>query len=162
MNILHDPAFWVSVATLTFVVIVFKPAKKAILAALDLRISKVRSELDEARRLREESEKIIAEARTKLAKSEEDAKQILLHAKNEADSIIKITTQKLEKDIEIRKNLALSKIQSLEETSIADIKKNISAFTILAAHTILEENIDEETTKRLDEDSIEKIIKTYH
>lgn len=162
MKFLEDPKFWVAAATVTFVAMVFKPVKKMALAALDARISKVRSELDSARSLREESEKILAEAQEKLAQSEKQAEQILAHAKTEASNIIQFTKQKLEKDIEIRKNLALTKIRSLEESSIAEVKKNISALTILAAHTILEENVDDATIRRFDEDSAERIVKVYH
>ncbi len=162
MKFLEDPKFWVAAATVTFVVIVFKPVKKMVLTALDARISKVRSELDSARSLREESEKILAEAQEKLTKSEEEVKKILLHAKTEASNIIQFTKQKLEKDIEIRKNLTLTKIRSLEESSIAEMRKSISAFTILAAHTILEENVNEDTSQRLDQESAERIGKMYH
>ena len=55
--LMHDPTFWTAIAFVIFVVALFKPVKKALLGGLDGRIAQIRSEVEEAQRLRKAEEK---------------------------------------------------------------------------------------------------------
>lgn len=157
-----DESFWVAVATLLFVILVFKPIKRAIIALVDKRIEEISGELDEAKRLKEKAQEILAEAEQKLAKSEKDSSDIIRHAEEEAKQIIIKSKAKLASDIEVRKKLALQKIKNFEDNAVNDIKKSIADITVNAATSILEENLDDKKSKKLLEDSIDKISKTLH
>ena len=87
-----DETFWVAVATISFVLIVFKPAKKAMISIIDKRIAKIAEEINEAKNLKEEAQEILAEAKKALSESEEEARLILVHAREEAENIINNTT----------------------------------------------------------------------
>ena len=63
MHLFADPEFWVLVAAVLFVAAVWKPAKKSLIGALDERASRIRAELDEATKLREEAEQLLAQYR---------------------------------------------------------------------------------------------------
>lgn len=162
LHFIQDPAFWVAFVTVVFAVLVYKPIKNALTSMLDKKISEIRSDLEEANNLKDEANALLAEAERKIAKSEEDAKEILSHAKAEADNIVANTKSKLSKDIENRKKLAIQKIQAFEDKAVEDIKKNISGIIVMSAQTILEENIDEEDFQNLIDDSLDKISKTVH
>ena len=51
-HIIEDPAFWVALAFIIAVLVLWKPAGKMIVGGLDKRSDRIRDELDEARRLR--------------------------------------------------------------------------------------------------------------
>ena len=157
-----DETFFVAVATLIFAIVVYKPSKKAILSLIDKRIDGIRNEIDEAKKLKEEAQEILAEAKRNLLDSEQQASDILNHAKEEAKSITKNVSDKLKKDIETRKKLSIQKIQSIEDKAVEEVKKSISAMTINAAQTIVEENLDEATYDSIIEGSVDKISKTIH
>jgi F-type H+-transporting ATPase subunit b len=63
MALLHNPEFWVLVAGVIFVAVVWKPAKRAIVGSLDERAQRIRSELDEAERRRPYSRTTAAASR---------------------------------------------------------------------------------------------------
>ena len=55
MEIFSSPEFWVAVAFFVFVGALFKPGSRLITGALDARADRIRAQLDEAQRLREEA-----------------------------------------------------------------------------------------------------------
>ena len=61
----HDPKFWVSLAFVVFVGLMVWKASKPILAGIDARGERIKAELDEAQRLREEAQKALAEYKRK-------------------------------------------------------------------------------------------------
>ena len=58
--IVHDPEFWLTIAVLIFIGVVWKPAKRLLIGGLDARAARIRQELDAARNLREEAERALA------------------------------------------------------------------------------------------------------
>ncbi len=157
-----DEKFIVAVATVIFFAVTFKPMKQGLLGIIDSRINKIKSDLAEAANLKAEATKLLAQAQTKLAQSEVEAANILDHAKKEADLILSKAKEKLEKDIEVRKKLAMQKIQSFEENAINELKKNISQITVVAAAQIIEESGNDDSFKQSVAGSIEKLSKTVH
>jgi F-type H+-transporting ATPase subunit b len=142
-----DEKFIVAVATVIFFALTFKPMKQGLLGIANLKA---------------EATKLLAQAQTKLAQSEVEAANILDHAKKEADLILSKAKDKLEKDIEVRKKLAMQKIQSFEENAINELKKNISQITVVAAAQIIEESGNDDSFKQSVAGSIEKLSKTVH
>lgn len=159
---LHDPKFWVAVSTILFFIAAFKPMKNAIVNMINDRIAKVSKDIEEARRLKSEATALLEAAEQKLARVETEAKEILNNAKTQSDLIVKNAQEKISKDIETRKNLAIQKIKNLEESAVEEIKKKVSAVTLLAVQTIAEENLDQETLDKLSLASIEKLPKNFH
>src|SRR3546814_12622238 len=84
MAFLNDPTFGVLVAFVIFVVAVFKPAKRAILGGLDARIAQIRTEVEEAQRLREEAQTLLAGYQRKQRQAIQEAEEIVARAKTEA------------------------------------------------------------------------------
>ena len=52
--------FWVDVAFILVVALAYRPVSRAIAAGLDARAAKIKSRLDEAHRLREEAQELLA------------------------------------------------------------------------------------------------------
>ena len=58
-----DPEFWVLVAVIVLIAALWKPAKRILIGSLDDRATRIREELDAARNLREEAERLLASYR---------------------------------------------------------------------------------------------------
>jgi F-type H+-transporting ATPase subunit b len=86
-EIFHDPEFWVLVAFVIVVVVGFIKLGPGIGKALDDRAERIKSELDEARRLREDAQKTLAEYQRKQRDALKEAEAIIAHAKAEAERI---------------------------------------------------------------------------
>ncbi len=157
-----DEQFFVAVVTVIFFAMTFKPMKKAIVGMLDSRIESIRKNLDEAESLKKQALSLLHEAEAKLARTEKEAKQMLEHAREESEQIITNTRAKLEQDVEVRKKLALQKIQSFEDKAIEDIKKNISLITVEVASKAIDEAGNDNDFKKLIAGSIDKLSKTVH
>jgi F-type H+-transporting ATPase subunit b len=157
-----DEKFFVALATVSFVVLTFKPVKKTLLDMIDGKIAKIKSDLDTAEQLKNEAQKLFDESKAKLEAVEKQAIEILNHAKFEANLMVENANRKLVADIEVRKKLALQKIQSFEDNAVNELKKNISLITINAAANAIEESGDAESIKKLFNSSIDKITKTVH
>ena len=70
---MFEPEFWVAVAFFVFVAFLgYIGAHRMILSSLDQRRDKIKAELDEARRLREEAEKVLVEYRRRQHDAEND------------------------------------------------------------------------------------------
>lgn len=156
-----DAKFIVAAATILFFVALFKPMKKALLGMLDERINKIAKELEDAQNLKNEAKKLFDEAKLRLEQSELEAKNIVDHASKEAETMIVKTKTKLDKDIEVRKALAVQKIRSFEENAINEIKRQISNITIMTSSQILSD-VNETNFKNSVHSSIEKLSKTLH
>ena len=82
------PEFWVLVSFLLFMgILIWKGVPGLIGQALDKRANTIRAELDEARRLREEAQQLLADYQRKTREAEDEAKSIVEAAKREAERL---------------------------------------------------------------------------
>ena len=58
--LINDPTFWVAIAFVLFVIAVFKPIRGAMLGGLDAKIAEIRQEVEEAEKLREAAQSLLA------------------------------------------------------------------------------------------------------
>src|SRR5205823_8505282 len=77
MHLLADAEFWVLIAVVVFAVAVWKPASRAITGMLDQRGAHIRAELDEAGRLREEAEQLLADFKRNESEAAAEAQAII-------------------------------------------------------------------------------------
>src|SRR5215475_4479626 len=96
MDVLSNPETWVAVAFVIFVVLTAKPISRAIAKGLDNRAAKIRAQLDEARALRDEAERMLAENQRKQIAAVKEAEAILAHAREEAERIRRESAASLE------------------------------------------------------------------
>src|SRR3546814_19697538 len=82
---LHDPTFWVAVAFVVFAGLMVWKARQPVLDGLDARAERIRAELDEAQRLREEAQKALAEYKRKQRDAAKEAEDLLANAKHQAE-----------------------------------------------------------------------------
>jgi F-type H+-transporting ATPase subunit b len=143
-HLLADAEFWVLVAVVIFVALAWKPAARAITGALDARANRIAGELDQARRLRDEAQQLLAEYQRKQREALGEAQEIVAHAKTEAERIAARSARDLEQALERRRRLAEERIAQAEAKAIDEIRAAAVDVAIVAARNVIVEEIDQQ------------------
>jgi len=154
MEFIHEAEFWVLVAAIVFVALVGKKVGGAITAGLDARAARIRGELDEARRLRKEAERLVAEYRAKQQQAAADAAAIVAHAKQEAERIAAQSAKDLELALERRQRMAEERIAQAEAKPLAEVRAAAIDVAIIAAREVIAAEIDERRGTALIDEAI--------
>jgi F-type H+-transporting ATPase subunit b len=154
MEFLHEAEFWVLVAAVIFVVAVGRKVGPMITGGLDARAARIRGELDEARRLREEAEQLLAEYRAKQQQAVADAEAIVAQAKAEAERIAAQSARDLEHALERRQHMAEDRIAQAEAKALAEVRSTAVDVAIAAAREVNTQEIDERRGSALLDEAI--------
>jgi len=144
MHLFADPEFWVLVAAVIFVAVVWKPAKKSLIGSLDERAARIRAELDDARKLRDEAEQLLAQYRQKEREAAAEAEAIIAHARQEADRIAAQSARDLEEALARRQRLAEERIAQAETKALDEIRAVAVDVAIGAARAVIVSEMDDE------------------
>lgn len=130
--------FWVLVPVLLFfALLLWKGAFKGIGTALDGRAQAISDELDEARRLREEAQTLLASYQRKQAEAEEQAKDIVERARRDAEAMAVKARADLADRLERRAAQAEAKIASAEAQALNEVKSRAADLAVEAAEDII-------------------------
>src|SRR3954468_18583983 len=92
-----ESEFWVAVAfVLLMAVFAWLGIHRTVLKALDHRSQRIKAELDDARRLKDEASKLLAEYQARRASAEREAQDIVAGARVEAERIASEAKTKME------------------------------------------------------------------
>lgn len=150
-----DATFWAFVALVIFLaVVLYLKVPTKMTAGLDSRADRIRRELDDARRLREEAQAVLAEYQRKRREAEEEASSILAVAKAEAERMTVEAGEALEEMIRRRTAAAETKIAMAESQAVAEVRARAADVAIAAARIVLEGKVVGGIADRLIEDGI--------
>ena len=137
-----EPEFWVAVGFVILMgVFVYVGVHRTVLTTLDHRSQRIKTELDDARRLKEDAAKLLAEYKARHATAEREAQDIITSAKAEAERIAAEAKSKVEDFVARRTKTAESKIALAEAQAIADVRSAAGDAAIAAASTILSHSV---------------------
>jgi F-type H+-transporting ATPase subunit b len=137
-----QPETWVAIAfVLLFVLFAYLGIHKTVLTALDHRAQRIKAELDDARRLKEEAAKLLAEYQARRATAEREAQDIVANAKAEAERIAVEAKAKMEDFIARRTKTAESKIALAEAQALADVRAAAANAAVEAASSVLSQSV---------------------
>jgi F-type H+-transporting ATPase subunit b len=138
----HNPEIWVAIGFLIFVgILIYVGVPGLITKALDDRAKRVQAELDEARRLKDEAQKLLAEYQAKQKKAEAEAASIIEGAKAEAERIAADAKGKMEEFVARRTKMAETKIAQAEAQAVADVRAAAADAAVAAAERILTDTV---------------------
>lgn len=153
-----DPStadFWVMITFAIFMAVVFYLRVPSLIGkALDKRAGEIRNELDEARRLREEAQNLLADYQRKAREAEEEAKGIVEQAKHEALALAAETKKSLAENLARRTKLAEEKIARAEAQALSEVRASAVEAAVSAAQTILKDKVSGSVAKGLIDTSI--------
>lgn len=129
---------WVAVGFVIFLAIVGKAGGFRILfSGIDARAARISDELNEAKRLREEAQALLASYKAKEAQAKKDAEDIVAQAKSEAELLKSEAARKLAEFVDRRTKQAELKIQQAEQQATSDVRSAAADLAILAAGKVL-------------------------
>ena len=137
---LYEAEFWVAVAFVIFVgVLIYVRAHKFIVDALDQRATRIRAELEAARRLKQEAQALLAQSQRRQREAERDAAEIVTTAKAEAERLAAEAKVKMEEFLARRTTMAETMIAQAEAQALADVRAAAAEAAVAAAEKILTE-----------------------
>jgi F-type H+-transporting ATPase subunit b len=137
-----EPEFWVAVAFVILMgVFVYFGIHRTVLTTLDHRSDRIKAELDDARRLKEEAAKLLAEYKARHASAEREARDIIDSAKADAERIGSEAKTKMEDFVARRTKTAEGKIALAEAQAIADVRSAAANAAVTAAASILSQSV---------------------
>jgi F-type H+-transporting ATPase subunit b len=139
---MFEPETWVAIAFVILMgVFAWLGVHRTVLTALDHRAQRIKAELDDARRLRDEAAKVLAEYQARRGSAEREAQDIVANAKAEAERIAADAKTKMEDFVTRRTKTAESKIALAEAQAVADVRAAAAEAAVAAAGTILSQSV---------------------
>jgi F-type H+-transporting ATPase subunit b len=133
-----DNSFWAFISLLIFLgIALYMNVPATIAKALDGRADKIRADLDEAKRLRDEAKALLDEYKKKREAAEAEAKDIVAAAKREADLVAAEARAKSEDYIRRRTAQAEQKIGQAEAEAVNAVRGSAVDVAIAASQKIL-------------------------
>jgi F-type H+-transporting ATPase subunit b len=152
---LQTAEFWVAIAFVVFfAVILWKRVPRLIGKALDGRAEAIRKELEDARKLKEEAERLLADYEKRRRAAAVEAEAIIAQAKTEAVALAAETRDGLKESLERRTKLAEDKIARAEVQAAADVRTAAVEAAVAAAERIMGTKLDEAKSRGLINQSI--------
>ena len=138
----YEPETWVAIAFVVLMVLfAYLGIHRTVLKALDHRSERIKAELDDARRLKEEAGQLLAEYKAKRSTAEREAQEIISNARAEAERIAAEAKTKMEDFVTRRTRTAESKIALAEAQAVADVRAAAANAAVNAATTILSQSV---------------------
>ena len=137
-----EPEFWVAVAfEILMGIFIYIGVHRTVLRALDHRSERIKAELDDARQLKDDAAKLLAEYRSRRAAAEREAEEIVASAKAEAERIASEAKTRMEDYVARRTKTAENKIALAEAQALADVRSAAANAAAEAASTILSQTV---------------------
>jgi len=145
-----DAEFWVAVAFVAFLgALIYLGVHEMMVKYIDQRRDRIKAELDEALRLKEEAQALLEQYQRKQRAAEQEAAGIIAGATAEAERMMAEAKIKMEEFIARRSKMAEAKIAQAEAQALADVRAAAAEAAVSAAETILTQIVKGETADRL-------------
>ena len=160
MEFIYESEFWVAASFFIFIgVLLYLGVHKKVASALDARALRISKELEEARRLREEAEKLLIDYQRKLGDVVTEVDNIIALAARQAETLAVETRQALKEHVERRIKLAEEKIARAETEAVRELRNDVVDVAIAAAQNLIAAKLTPNRAKKLVSEST-KALKT--
>ncbi|HCX66735.1 ATP F0F1 synthase subunit B [Parvibaculum sp.] len=155
--------FWILACLVAFFAILgYFKVHRTLASSLDKRAADIAAELDEARRLREEAQQLLASYQRKQREAMKEAEDIISQAKAEAEQLAKETRANMEAQVERRTKLAEDKISMAEAQAVNDVRSAAADVAVSAARRVIAEKVDAGKDAQIIEKSIADLSTKLH
>ena len=150
-----DATFWVAVSFFIFlgILIYFKIPQK-ITIILNDSIDVIKTEVNDAELLKEESKGILSEYEKKISNAKTEVKQMVGAAIDEADKNILKTNEELHVQMENRKKNTEDRIKQMKNQALKDVKNASIKISIQAVEVLLKNSLDKNKLNKIFDSSI--------
>ena len=152
-----DATFWVAVSFLIFIgVLVYLKVPQKIDNSLNEIIKKIKGDLDNAEKLKDQAKTLLSEYETKVSKSKDEVNNLISKTKNETEKDIIKANEEFHKIIENRKKSAEEKINQMKNQAIKDIKNASVKIAIESVEKLIKNSLDKSKLDKIYSSSIEE------
>lgn len=163
MSLFYDSHFVVGLALFLFLgLLAYLGVHRFLAKALDDRAARIRGELDESRRLREEAQATFAEFERKQREVESQATEIIAHAKVEAEQAAERAKADIAASIERRLKAADEQIAMAEANALREVRERAIQVAVAAAAEVIESRMTPARADTLVEDAIKAVGDKLH
>jgi F-type H+-transporting ATPase subunit b len=140
-ELFHDPELAVAIAFVVAVLLIARRLWAALAAMLDARAAKIKAELNEAQKLKDDAQKALGRFQRKQRDALQEAEAIIAHAREEAARLAERAQRELEAAIDRRQRLAVEKIALAEAKALAEVRSAAVDIAIGAARRVIAERM---------------------
>jgi F-type H+-transporting ATPase subunit b len=153
----HEPRNWVVIAFAIFFILFGRKIWGALSSMLDARADKVRSELEEAARLRREAEAMLGEARKSRDGALADAKKLIEGAQAEAARLTAAAAAEAEASAKRREQMAIDRIAAAEKAALDEVRYTAVDVASVAARQVIAEGLTQDASNALVDRAISEL-----
>ena len=161
-SILSNPELWVVVGFIIFLVVVGPKVWKMIVTGLDQRSIRIKGQLDEAQKLRDEAQALLNEYQRRQKEAAQEADGILTAAKEHAAHHTKDAMAALEASMARREKQALEKIAQAEAHATAEVRREAVEVATAATRKLLTQALTDDRATALVDQSIKELDRKLH
>ena len=161
----HEPfylsgEFWVAMAFVLTVVVLFRPVGKMFVKGMKKRSNAISKRISDAVTLKEEAQKMLAEYERKFRGAEKEVKDILLRSEREIEMIKKDALNRLDAEMNARETEAKIRLKASEEKASREIANKTADITLAVVRNILDNSLDDKALDQLIDLSIDDLEKS--
>lgn len=158
MDLTSQATVWATVGLVLFLVLIAYLKVPGMMGkSLDERAARIRNDLDEAKRLREEAQALLAEYQKKRKDAEAEAANIVAAAEREAAALTAEAKQKTDEFVARRTQLSEQKIRQAETDAINAVRATAVDIAISAAERVIAARADGQSQQALFAKSISEV-----
>ncbi len=146
-----------AIALVILIAAIYRPLTRAVFGALDSRAERIKHELEEAQRLREEAQSMLANYQRKLHEGEAQAKAIVDHAHEEAQRLERMSREQLEQRLQRRTQQAMDRIAAAESRALQDVRAQAAQLSVQATRELLRAHLDGDRAKAVMDDALDEV-----
>lgn len=143
-------------------VLVYFKVPGLLMGLLDKRAEGIQDELDEARKLREEAQSLLASYERKQREVQGQADRIVAHAKQEAELAAEQAKADIQASIARRLQAAEGQIASAEAAAVKEVRDRAAAVAVAAARNVVAEQMTADSAGKLIDDAIADVSAKLH
>lgn len=156
---MFDATFWVAISFVIFcLIIIYKKIPQIINNLLDNKINEIKSEIDNAKNLKNESEQLLQKYKNKIEEAHTESRNIVNGEKKETEIFIKESENKFEQLIVNKKKSLEQKLDQMRVKAIKDIQNISNKIALEAVKKIILNSANDEKMKVVNQKNLDKIF----
>lgn len=160
--LLHSAEFWVAVGFVILMAAIAKPMGRAFASMLDARSNRIRDTLDEAARLREDAQHLLAEHQRKQRDVVRETEEMLAKAREETTRLAAEAAANLEIALARREEMAHQKIARAEAEALRQVREIAVDVAVAAARELIADKLDDGSRAALVDAAIAELPEKLH
>ena len=152
-----EPRNWVVIAFILFFALFGRKLWAALAQMLDDRAAKVRAELEEAARLRQEAEAMLRDAEKRREEALRDAQALIEGAKAEAERVSAAAAAEAEAAAKRREEMAVDRIAAAEKAAVDEVRLTAAEVATAAARQVIAEGLSPDADAHLIDHAITQL-----